>query len=86
MEAKYYTGLQVSRDPGPRSWPCGRAHGRRPHHGFFHVAPAGLAQGRGKGGSCRIRLAGRSTKDPVGLDREMGRLREAIWKQAGVET
>lgn len=87
MEAKYYTGLQVSRDPGA---PVVAVAGVLMVVGlimvFFMSHRQVWLRVEEKGGSCRIRLAGRSTKDPVGLDREMGRLREAIWKQAGVET
>jgi cytochrome c biogenesis protein len=79
IESKYYTGLQVNRDPGvPLVWV-----------GFFLII-AGLfvtffishrrvwvhlSQGKG---AVRISVAGKANKNPVGLERELDQLTQRL--------
>jgi len=84
IDSKYYTGLQVSKDPGvPVVW-AGfiliivglfitffASHKRY----WLRITPA-----RDK---CTITVAGMANKNPVGLDREIQELREAIKASVG---
>ncbi|MCP4665506.1 MAG: cytochrome c biogenesis protein ResB, partial [Deltaproteobacteria bacterium] len=76
MDMGYYTGLQVNRDPGvPLVW----AGCFLMVAGFlitfftFHMR-TWVRLSSEKGGTVRISVAGRSNKNPVGLERELERL------------
>ncbi|MBW2017014.1 MAG: cytochrome c biogenesis protein ResB [Deltaproteobacteria bacterium] len=87
IESKFYTGLQVSRDPGvPIVWA-----------GFIMIM-AGLfvtfflhprrvwIRLEEKKDGLQIDLAGRSPKNPVGLERELDRICRMIQETRGYET
>ena len=76
LDIGYYSGLQVNRDPGvPLVW----AGCFLMVAGFFvtfftsHIR-AWVRLSSSKGGTVRISVAGRSNKNPVGLERELERL------------
>ena len=84
IDSKYYTGLQVSKDPGvPVVW-AGfiliilglfitffASHRRY----WIRIAPAG--------DRCTISIAGMANRNPVGLEREIQELLEAIKASVG---
>jgi cytochrome c biogenesis protein len=82
MESKNYTGLQVNKDPGVSFIWIGCfmmvvgffVAFFQSHRGFFVRA---LPTKKG----IRISVAGRSNKNPVGLERELGQLSQKLRKR-----
>jgi cytochrome c biogenesis protein len=81
METKYYTGLQVARDPGI---PVVVAGSVLLVLGFmtvfFYAHRQVWIRIDRQGTKTRISITGKTNKDPVGLDREIQRLMGAIKK------
>lgn len=76
LESRYYTGLQVNRDPGvPLVWAgCFMMVAGFIVTFFMSHRHVWVRLDRTDRGRNRVRVAGRSSKNPVGLEREIERL------------
>jgi len=76
LESRYYTGLQVNRDPGvPLVWAgCFMMIAGFIVTFFMSHRHIWVRLDRIENGASRVRIAGRSSKNPVGLERELERL------------
>ena len=87
LEEKYYTGLQVARDPGvPLVMAAGGFDDRGADAGFFYLTSTGLDSHRPAGREqTRLSITGKAHKNQSGLEREIKQMLADLRGRMGVD-
>ena len=72
--SRYYTGLQVARDPGRRSWRRGRSSSSSVSSSSSSTPTARSGCAWRRSGAVEIAISGRTNRDRIGLEREIASL------------